>query len=606
MLNLEVAELLLKTFTGREEFIAYCPAEGHFKPYAVPEGGINVESFATKHSDGGSCGVYLLRKDNTVNMACVDFDDHGVNNDALTDAQAFAKFMIDQGFPCYLELSQSGSGGHVWFFFESPIPAGEVRVFLRGALSDCDMGVEVYPKQSRLTSDQAYGNLIRYPLSNKSAFLDIETLEVQEPVAFMQGIQRLTVDALMRKAWWQGKDSKQSALGSAKYDTEGLPARVSSLLDSNTLLMKRWHRDASGMSGDTSNSALLYAVAVELVRNFVPTPEIEAAITYLCLQWGYEKGLRTVSQTVLNAYQNVIPRDEVQQSEVDLSDESLRMNVKLHAAISRFSGKPLEFHTLGVKALDDMFGGGVRPGEFTIIAGEPNHGKTTLAFQGLLGTAKQGHPCMFISLEMTDDEIVRKHLKRLIDVPEHEWSDPEVNEELHRVLERDLSQCAPMYFVRGGGASGDDRSIKAILSTINKAADDGVRCVVIDYLGAIAGCDDNANGDIAAAVIAFNKLARDRNIDIRLLCQIGRPSDKTPGKFIPPMITRLDGSRHIDQKCDNCVAIAWPYKADSTRFPEGLVSLYKLKCKNRSSVGEMVVPVAFDAGHQCYADSDTF
>lgn len=604
MLNLEVAELLLKTFTGREEFIAYCPAEGHFKPYAVPEGGINVESFAAKHSDGGSCGVYLLRKDNTVNMACVDFDDHGVNNDALTDAQAFAKFMIEQGFPCYLELSQSGSGGHVWFFFESPIPAGEVRVFLRGALSDCDMGVEVYPKQSLLTPTQNYGNLIRYPLSNKSAFLDIETLEVQEPVAFMQGIQRLTVDALMRKAWWQGKDSKQSAPGSAKYDTEGLPARVSSLLDSNTLLMKRWHRDASGMSGDTSNSALLYAVAVELVRCFVPTPEIEAAIAFLCLQWGYEKGLRTVSQTVLNAYQNVIPRDEPETAP-DLSNESSRLNVKFHSVIESFSNAPITYNTLGVKALDDMFHGGAAFGELTLLAGEPNHGKTTLAFQGMLCMAKRGVPCMMISLEQTERELAKKHLLRLTNIPESEWHIPENTEELHRVLERDLSQCATILFERGGGPDGEDKSLKAVLNMIRKGSEAGIRCFVLDYLGAIEGCADDKAGGIANAVHSFNRLARTLDIDLRVLCQINRPPSDAKG-FIPPKITRLAGSSHLERAGDNVVGIAWPYKVQPDVYPEGMVSLYKLKCKNRPSGGEMIQAVAFDASHQCYSDSDAF
>lgn len=604
MLNLEVAELLLRTFTGREEFIAYCPAEGHFKPYAVPEGGINVESFAKKHSDGGSCGVYLLRKDNTVNMACVDFDDHGVNNDALTDAQAFAKFMIDQGFPCYLELSQSGSGGHVWFFFESPIPAGEVRVFLRGALSDCDMGVEVYPKQSKLTSDQAFGNLIRYPLSNKSAFLDVQTLEVQEPIAFMQGIQRLTVDALMRKAWWQGKDLKQSTSGSAKYDTEGLPARVSSLLDSNTLLMKRWHRDASGMSGDTSNSALLYAVAVELVRNFVPTPEIEAAITYLCLQWGYEKGLRTVSQTVLNAYQNVIPRDEPEAAP-DLSNESSRLNVKFHAEVAKLADAPIVYNTFGVKAVDEMFDGGTAFGELSVVGGEPNHGKTSVAYQGLLGMAKSGVPSMLISLEQTEREITQKHLQRLTDIPLSEWHLPENIAELHRVLERDLSQCATLLFERGGGPNGDDRSLKAIINLINNGVDSGIRCFVVDYLGAIEGCSDDKNGDISKAMIAFNKLVRTRNIDIRLLCQIARPPQGTKG-FLPPAITRLAGSASIERNADNVIGIAYPHKADPDKYADGMVSLYKLKCKNRSSTGIMVTPVAFDGKRQTYANGDTF
>jgi len=604
MLTLEVAQLLLDTFKGREEYIAYCPKGGHFQPYPIPEGGVSVEKFSKHHYGGGSYGVYLLREDSTVLLACVDFDDHGVNNNALEDAQKFAKFMVEQGYPCYLERSQSGSGGHVWFFFESPIPAGEVRVFLRGALADCDMGVEVYPKQAKLTPEQKYGNLIRYPLSGASEFLSIESLEVQEPIAFMSGIQRISVDSLMRKAWWQGKDVKQGTTGSAKYDTEGLPARVSALLDSNSLLLKRWHRDVSGMSGDTSNSALLYAVAVELVRCYVPTPEIEAALTFLCLQWGYEKGLRTVGLTTLNAYQNVIPRDEPEAPE-DLSNESSRLNVKFHAEVAKFTDAPITYNTLGVKALNEMFEGGGAFGELTVIAGEPNHGKTSVAYQGLLDMAKAGVPSMMISLEQTEREIVQKHLQRLTDLPMSEWHLPENTAELHRVLERDLSQCATLLFERGGGPNGDDRSLKAIINLINTGVDAGIRCFVVDYLGAIDGCSDDKNGDISRAMIAFNKLVRTRNIDIRLLCQIARPPQGTKG-FLPPAITRLAGSASIERNGDNVIGIAYPHKADPERYVDGMVSLYKLKCKNRSSTGIMVTPVAFDGKRQTYANGDTF
>lgn len=603
MLNLEVAELLLKTFTGREEFLAYCPKGGHFQPYSVPEGGINVESFAKKHADGGSCGVYLLKADNTVDMACVDFDDHGVNSDALADAQQFAKFMTEQGFPCYLERSQSGSGGHVWFFFAAPISAGEVRVFLRGALSDCDMGVEVYPKQSKLTPEQKYGNLIRYPLSGKSEFLSIESLEPQEPIEFMQSIQRITVEALMRKAWWQAKDTL-STTGQSRYETEGLPSRVSSLLDTNSLLMKRWHRDVSGMSGDGSNSSILYAIAVELVRCYVPTPEIETAIRFLCLQWGYEKGLRTVEHTVAKAYQDVIPREEDPQPE-NITLESSRLNVKFHSVISSFTNEPITYNTLGVQALDDMFHGGSAFGELTLIAGEPSHGKTTLAFQGMLEMAKRGVPCMMISLEQTERELAKKHLCRLTNIPESEWHLPENTEELHRVLERDLSQCATILFERGGGPEGEDKSLKTIINIIHKAADNGVRCFVIDYLGAIEGCTDDKNGGIATAAHAFNRLVRSRNIDIRLLCQIGRPPLDAKG-FIPPKITRLAGSAHLERAGDNVIGIAWPYRTEPMVFPENQVSIYKLKCKNRPSGGEMVAAVGFDAPHQMYLPVDQF
>jgi len=110
MLTEQVAQLLLDTFKGREDYIAVQPAGNSPSPKRL-SGPIPLDKFIEKHSDGSSCGVYFLRADSTVSMVCADFDNHSDNNpDAIPEAQSFAKFLRVQGFSCLLELSRSGTG----------------------------------------------------------------------------------------------------------------------------------------------------------------------------------------------------------------------------------------------------------------------------------------------------------------------------------------------------------------------------------------------------------------------------------------------------------------------------------------------------------------
>jgi len=64
-------------------------------------------------------GVYPLLTDETCWFLAADFDKATWHDDAL----AFVATCHQMGVPAYLERSRSGSGGHVWIFFEDAIPA---------------------------------------------------------------------------------------------------------------------------------------------------------------------------------------------------------------------------------------------------------------------------------------------------------------------------------------------------------------------------------------------------------------------------------------------------------------------------------------------------
>ena len=150
-----------------------------------------------EHLDGRIViGCYPLREDNTVSFAALDFDDHkgdgevdatsGLPVGVLSEVKRFVAVCDINGFPVYIERSQSGNGVHAWLFFETPIAAVKVRRVVRALIQEAnpeeDMSTfdRMFPNQDKL-SGKGLGNLIALPLQGpskvregKSAFLDRE------------------------------------------------------------------------------------------------------------------------------------------------------------------------------------------------------------------------------------------------------------------------------------------------------------------------------------------------------------------------------------------------------------------------------------------------
>jgi len=72
--------------------------------------------------------------------------------------------------------------------------------------------------------------------------------------------------------------------------------------------------------------------------------------------------------------------------------------------------------TTGMSTLDQM-GAGFRPGELTILAGRPSHGKTALALHIAASAAAEGTPVWFASLEMTRHALATRWLSSNSTVP---------------------------------------------------------------------------------------------------------------------------------------------------------------------------------------------
>src|SRR3984893_6717848 len=77
-------------------------------------------------------GIYPLLHDETCRLLAVDFD----KKTWQKDATAFLAVCCELSVPAALERSRSGDGGHVWIFFNRPIPATTAR----SNTGDSDLG----------------------------------------------------------------------------------------------------------------------------------------------------------------------------------------------------------------------------------------------------------------------------------------------------------------------------------------------------------------------------------------------------------------------------------------------------------------------------------
>ena len=117
-----------------------------------------------------TAGVYPLLADETCWFLAADFDKATWQD----DVRAFLRTCAEWKVPASLERSRSGRGGHVWIFFEAPLPASLARklgaaILTRTMERRHQLGLDSYdrffPSQDTMPKG-GFGNLIALPLQH--------------------------------------------------------------------------------------------------------------------------------------------------------------------------------------------------------------------------------------------------------------------------------------------------------------------------------------------------------------------------------------------------------------------------------------------------------
>lgn len=319
----QLAERLFEEFRGREDNYAVA-TEAAFRPSKRP---LTVDDILLHVQQQQCFGFYLMRPDDTVVVSAIDFDEKH-ESDWRERASSVADWLRGAGLEPIVEVSQSGAGAHVWLFFVEPVEAWLVRAFWRWVLIRSKVRCrEIFPKQDRLDVDKPLGNLIRYPLWNKSGFVNEEWYHV-EPLDALNEITRYCADDLRDLAAHAGAILQPDE--PAEPSLKGELSHGVKFVISNDIDRQRWEGDASGLS-DKSRSGIAMSFVCELVRRHIPTDAIKTALRLWCKKHGAtDKGERDdwIDRTVSRAY------DHVQKHSASSCDDSSKRAPKNECALA--------------------------------------------------------------------------------------------------------------------------------------------------------------------------------------------------------------------------------------------------------------------------------
>lgn len=221
----------------------------------------------------------------------------------------------------------------------------------------------------------------------------------------------------------------------------------------------------------------------------------------------------------------------------------------MEAAIKR--GDRLSGLPTGWNKLDSVIGGWNKS-DMVVIAGRPGSGKTAIALTFIRNAAKLGAKCLFLSLEMSSEQIAKRYMSLLHDVPSYKIRSGDLNNNDLTKLANSINIDDVVFYI-------DDEAIVDIQTIKSKVkihrAKHGLDILVIDYLQLIKGNKQNREQEISDISRNLKVLAKELNITVIALAQLSRKCEERADKR--PMLSDIRESGSIEQDAD---IILFPFR----------------------------------------------
>lgn len=233
----------------------------------------------------------------------------------------------------------------------------------------------------------------------------------------------------------------------------------------------------------------------------------------------------------------------------------------------------------GFAPLDAILGGGMLRSGLYILAARPGMGKTTAALQFADNIAANVGPVLFVSLEMSLEQIEGKRIARVSGIPSDEillGNGKNLDYRKIRSAAEELKKL-PLHISRRPAAT------VAQIRRMAKGIPD-LQCLVVDYLGKITPSNPRASRYEATTAISgdLKTLAVELGVPVLCLAQLNRENTGRNDKR--PQLSDLRDSGAIEQDADGVIMLhrADYYEADETPLkPWESVALEIIVRKNR-------------------------
>lgn len=210
-----------------------------------------------------------------------------------------------------------------------------------------------------------------------------------------------------------------------------------------------------------------------------------------------------------------------------------------------------------IGSLDDLLGP-MRPKQLIIGAGRPGMGKTAVALSYSVGAALAGHGVLFVSLEMSADELAARMTADLCfdghsGIPFESIRDGKLNRmQMGRVAEaRDRMAEAPFRIIDAGSLS-VGRLAMIVRRYKRRFAAQGhkLELVVIDYLQLLHPDTKGRSNYEAVSEVSrtLKAIAKDHDVAVLALAQLSRAIEQRQDKR--PILSDLRDSGQIEQDAD--------------------------------------------------------
>jgi replicative DNA helicase len=216
--------------------------------------------------------------------------------------------------------------------------------------------------------------------------------------------------------------------------------------------------------------------------------------------------------------------------------------------------------TYGLAGLDRMTGG-LRKGQFVLIAGRPSMGKTSMALRVTLGAAEAGARVLFVSAEMLAEEVLARAVTAAARLPLSAYTHGGIEDDrgnLREMTQPEVDRLAEATARLGAlPIMWDDRAvtvqaIRARARKLMRRKGGGLDLIVIDYLGQLRASSraqqDGRTEMVTELSADLKALGKQLQIPVVVLAQLNRKIEERDDKT--PLLSDLRDSGGLEQDAD--------------------------------------------------------